>query len=298
MKSTISKWVLKAGKWVMIGVCVVVCIVCCVYGYARYSVTQNMEKEYTYAGEEIEIPMDKATVAYGRHQAYIRGCMECHGTGLQGKIFLDDPLLGLISTPNLTTGKGGLVNYTVTDWTRALKHGINRKGNPIPFMPSQETSQMTKEDMAAVIAFCRQLPPVDNEPPQHDLKPMFYILGAFGVIDLETVEKIDHNAPFPEAVKESDALTHGKYLTVLCSGCHRENMKGGDPLAPGFPPVPDISSSGNPGHWSLEEFKQVLRTGKTPEGKAMLNENMPWQITARYTDTEILNLYLYLKSLK
>jgi hypothetical protein len=40
-----------------------------------------------------------------------------------------------------------------------------------------------------------------------------------------------------------------------------------------------------------------LRTGKTPEGKQMDPEYMPWESAAAFTDTELKALHLYLKSL-
>jgi hypothetical protein len=74
-------------------------------------------------------------------------------------------------------------------------------------------------------------------------------------------------------------------------------MQGGDPVAPGFPPVANISSSGNPGKWTTEQFMSTLRTGVTPEGKHLKPEEMPWPMTKAYTDTELKALHLYLKSL-
>jgi hypothetical protein len=74
-------------------------------------------------------------------------------------------------------------------------------------------------------------------------------------------------------------------------------MKGGDPIAPGFPVVPDVTTSGNVGKWTEDQFITVLRTGKTPEGKEIDPKNMPWPMTAAYTDTELKALYAYLKSI-
>lgn len=88
----------------------------------------------------------------------------------------------------------------------------------------------------------------------------------------------------------------GKYLSVSCIGCHRTNFKGGDSPIPGMPPVPDITSSGNTDRWSLSQFIHTLRTGKTPEGKIMDNQNMPWKMTAKYTDEELQALYAFLKA--
>jgi hypothetical protein len=41
----------------------------------------------------------------------------------------------------------------------------------------------------------------------------------------------------------------------------------------------------------------TLTTGKTPEGHALKNEDMPWKMTAQYTRTELASLYQYLQSI-
>jgi hypothetical protein len=40
-----------------------------------------------------------------------------------------------------------------------------------------------------------------------------------------------------------------------------------------------------------------IRTGQTPEWKQMKQEDMPWQMTARYTGEELQSLYQFLQSL-
>ena len=108
---------------------------------------------------------------------------------------------------------------------------------------------------------------------------------------------IDHSRPLQADVPAEVSVEYGKYLAIACQGCHRENMKGGEPVAPGFPPVADISSSGNPSKWTAEQFMETLRTGKTPEGKLLKTEEMPWTMTKSYTDVELQALHLYLKSI-
>ncbi|MEO8470906.1 MAG: hypothetical protein ABI477_01895 [Chryseolinea sp.] len=64
-------------------------------------------------------------------------------------------------------------------------------------------------------------------------------------------------------------------------------MKGGNPGAPGFPPVANISSTGHPGKWTAEQFIETLRTGKTREGRVLKPEEMPWPIANQFTDVEL-----------
>ncbi|CAN5565973.1 hypothetical protein BH09BAC4_BH09BAC4_45740 [soil metagenome] len=42
----------------------------------------------------------------------------------------------------------------------------------------------------------------------------------------------------------------------------------------------------------------TLRTGKTPSGHQIDNENMPWKITAQYSDKELASLYQYFRSIQ
>jgi len=74
-------------------------------------------------------------------------------------------------------------------------------------------------------------------------------------------------------------------------------MKGGPPLAPGFPVVADISSSGNPGKWTEDQFMSTLKSGITPEGKKLNPEEMPWVAFKNYNDTELKALFMFLKSM-
>ena len=95
----------------------------------------------------------------------------------------------------------------------------------------------------------------------------------------------------------TESIAQGKYLAVSCTGCHQPNLTGGEPVAPGFPPAPNITSSGHPGKWTLDQFVHTLRTGKTPTGRQMNPEHMPWKMTAQYSDKELASLYKYVRSI-
>ena len=81
-------------------------------------------------------------------------------------------------------------------------------------------------------------------------------------------------------------------------GCHKSSLKGGEPVAPGFPVVANITSSGRIGNWSQDQFLRALRTGERPNDKPLNNEFMPWKMTAQYSTKELTSLYAYLKSIK
>ena len=268
------------------------------YLKASISTNSRMNKVYAVDPQEIDISDDSATLALGKRLVVAKGCEECHGEDLGGKVFIEDPAMGRLIATNLTKGKGGLPqDYSRKDWVLALKHGLSRDMKPLLFMPAHEFTHFTEEDLGAIIAYCEQLRNVDREHPDHEIGPMAKILTELGEFHLFPAEMIDHEKPLAKHVEVEVSADYGKYLTVLCQGCHRENMKGGKPIAPGFPPVVDISSTGNPGKWTEEQFINTLRTGKTPEGKQLKPEEMPWTMTAAYTDVELKAIFAYLMSI-
>src|SRR4030081_1985653 len=59
--------------------------------------------------ESIVVPTDITSIQRGQHMASaVAACVDCHGPNLAGKVFVDDPALGRIVSPNLTRGRGGI----------------------------------------------------------------------------------------------------------------------------------------------------------------------------------------------
>jgi mono/diheme cytochrome c family protein len=267
------------------------------YFYASYRVDQRLATKYDVTTEELVISDDSASISKGKHLVDIKGCRDCHGDNLGGKLFNDDFFIGTLAGPNLTKGKGGLpADYPIANWVKAIRHGLDNNNYPLMVMPSLETSKMSKEDLQNMISFLRTLPLVDNALPESELGIMIKTMVHLDEIALIPAEQIDHNTPLIDSVDITSPEEHGKYLSVMCSGCHHENMKGGDPIAPGFPPVPDLTSTGATGRWTQEQFNTALHTGNRPDG-SILDPNMPVQMTQHYSDTEIHALYTFLKTL-
>jgi mono/diheme cytochrome c family protein len=289
----------KILKWTGIILAGIVLAAICTYTYISVSMRGRMNKAYVFEKETIAIPVDSTAIARGKHLVAIKGCQDCHGNSLEGKIMNDDGAIGRLVASNLTQGTGGLpVGYDVSDWLAALRHGVHQDGKPLIFMPSHETTMLSQQDIAALIAYCRQIPKVDNVLPENNLGPVAVIMSYLDKMPLLSVEKIDHNRPMVARADSTEGAAQGKYLAVSCSGCHRDNFKGGEPLAPGFPPVPDITRAGHVGKWTKAQFITTLTSGKTPEGHVLKNEDMPWKMTAQYTRGELSSLYDYLQSIQ
>lgn len=282
---------------IVIGVLVV--IVIGFYTKAYLSVEGRRNTHFKVITQPLPLKTDSATLALGGRLVKAKGCTDCHSSDLGGKVFIDDPALGHVIAPNLTKGKGGLpTNHNSEDWVLALKHGIRRNEKPLIIMPSHEFTLLSESDMSAIVSYCVQLEPVDRAFPEgNSLGPLAYVLTDIGKLPMFPAEEIDHTRQLIKEVKAEVSVDYGKYISTSCRGCHRDNMKGGEPLAPGFPEVADISSTGHAGKWTDEQFINTLRTGVTPEGKKLKPEDMPWPMAKEFNDTELKALHLYLNTL-
>ncbi len=288
---TIAKWI---GKIVIL----LILVLLLGYSFVYFDTEKRMNKTYRFSETVLTIPTDSLSFERGKHIYRIRSCGDCHGSTLEGSIFMDDPMLLQITAPNLTKGKGGLsAGYSSADWIRVLRHGVDKNGKSLWMMPAHESTVLNKEDLANLIAYCQSVPAVDTK--QEKLKkigPIGRVLMEIDRVAILPAERINHQMPVSD-YKPAETVEIGKYLTSTCQGCHMPNMRGGSPLAPGFPAVPDISAKGAPGKWTTADFINTFRSGKTPEGKLLRNEFMPWQNMQYFTDEELKAIHIYLKSI-
>ena len=292
----------KIVKWAGIVLGSLLVLLLIAYGYIYSRTNSRFNQEYAITIQKITIPADSASLKLGHHIANIKGCGGCHGEDLGGKVVLDDPGLGYLPAPNITTGKGGLLSrhqtYSDEDYIRAIKHGIGKDNKSLKLMPAYEYNPLSQKDLGALIAYVKSVAPVDRQMPATALKPVAYVLTYLDKLPLVAAEKVDHAVQSKEEVLPEVSAAYGQYLAVSCTGCHRDNYKGGEALIPGSPAVSDITATGNVGKWTEAEFIQAMRTGITPEGKKLDPEYMPWPMAREYTETEIKSLYLFLTGLQ
>ena len=260
----------------------------------------QFKKEYDQKVEMIPILRDSASLERGRILSV--QCRECHGADLAGKVFFDEPEIGVLPSSNLTRGKGSQTEgYTDIDYIRALRHGLNPKGNPLLVMPSDSYAHLSDHDLGCLIGFIQSLPSIErNFPPRRFtyLTKVMAVLGAFGEITPYKVIEHDkvHHVTGPVISNQPE---YGLYLMKIhgCKGCHGENLAGGKSGAPEAPIAPNISKGGNIGKWSLAQFIETMRTGTTPEGKALNAEYMAFASIAAHGDMEMEALYNYIYTL-
>jgi cytochrome c553 len=236
-----------------------------------------------------------ARVALGRHVAAARGCVDCHGADLGGRVFIDAPPVGRIVAPNLTRGRSGHA-LTDADWERAVRHGVRRDGSPLLIMPSAEYAGLSDEDVAAVMAYARSLPARRAVLPPTKVGPVARALVATEQVHLAAAV-VNHAAPHPTRVVPAPTAEYGRYVTATCTGCHGERF-GGGPIPgtpPDFKPASNLTPAGI-GHYTEADFIRALRTGVRPGG-APIDTAMPWKVLRELSDVELRAAYAYLRTL-
>jgi len=293
---------MKLLKWGLYVVAVFVVIGIIILTTIYFVTESHRNTIYNIPVEPISIPeYDSEALANGKHVATIRGCVDCHGEGLEGGTFIDDPVVGHLIATNLTSGKGGIGSeYKIEDWIRAIRHGVRKDGKSVIFMPSHEYNQIDRKDLADLVAYIKSVPAADNELPNTEIGLPFramYLLG--GEIHLFPARLIDHSLPIPEPIESRPPVVLGEYLAATCTGCHGAGFSGGTipGVPPNWPAATNLTKGGPLAGYSADDFISTMRTGVTPDGREMESQFMPWGVFGQMTDEELSGLFAYLQSL-
>jgi len=120
---------------------------------------------------------DPAAVARGKYLVTIASCHDCHTPGyFLGKpdmarylggsdVGFELPGLGTFLGPNLTPDKEtGLGNWTDAQIVAAIQTGATPSGRMLaPIMPYHAFANFTPQDVQAIVAFLRTIPPVQHK---------------------------------------------------------------------------------------------------------------------------------------
>lgn len=219
---------------------------------------------------------DPALVARGEYIAKAADCMPCH-TGDKSKPFagglaLNTPF-GAIYSPNITSDRTtGIGKWTYDEFVNAVRNGIRRDGAYLyPAMPFDAYTQITDDDMKALWAYVRAIPPVPNTPPDNQLEFPFNIrLGMLAWRELF----FDQGRFHPTAGK-SDAWNRGAYLVNAlghCGDCHTpRNLMGATKAKAAFLGAdidgfwaPDIDTASLKKTWTPETLASFFASGSAP----------------------------------
>lgn len=309
-------------------------------GWVYTASERALEKRYpltsspSIAGARLDGDLER-----GRHLVtVVAQCTHCHGPDLAGAPLADDPFIGRLHASNLTRGQGGVgAVLSDADWIAALRQGVSRSGRSLLLMPAAGLAALTDADLAAIVAYVRQVPPVDRLVPARRagwLTRLAIATGrAPGLMAAEEVAGRDGgasggsnarvrlaanaaNAEIAEAVARATTATtaanaetaphataqataeYGEYLVSLGS-CRVCHLAD---LTGGLHP---LALPGEPvppdltrlAGWSLADFSRAMREGRTPDGRLLDRAFMPWPAFAGLSDHEVASLWAYLESL-
>jgi mono/diheme cytochrome c family protein len=275
-------------KWLGITLGGLVAVVLCAavvlsfVGGARLRRTRHIEPD------ALAIPTDSAALERGRHLVSAI-CSDCHGSDLTGAPVFEVPALGSVYAANIT---GLRTRFSDADLERAIRHGVAPDGRQLAIMPVDAFIYFSREDLGAIIAYLKTVDRTGTERPRPRLTFLGRAMYGAGVFsNLFGAETIDHRTPFPPMPQIGANLETGEYLTRFCYGCHGSDLHGGRSPDPDAPPAPNLAIVRG---WSEDDFMTFSRTGRTPYGRQVDPQFMPWEFFGRLYPMERRALYLYL----
>jgi len=268
-----------------IGAIALIALLAVVYVYVASE--RILRRTYLVALTPITLPADSAALIEGERMARVRGCFGgCHGERLEGHVFFDEPKVARLVAPNLSDAAA---RWSDAELARIIRHGIRPNGRSVFSMPAHTFSGLSDEDLGAILAFVRQVPP---EPGlQAELRARS--LGRLGLVLGEyrpEAELIAHDS-VPPATTPREPLAHGRYLAnTICTECHGLDLHG---VAGSTPDLVIVAA------YSPETFTRLLREGVPLDQRQLrLMGDMSRRRFFYLTDVEITDLYQYLSKLK
>lgn len=288
-------------KWIGFGLLLLLGIIVVGGAGLHFAGNNRLNNAPEVATKPVTAATGETAVARGEHLVNVVGqCRFCHGDQLEGDIFFDGELGSYLAAPNLTSGQGGIgASYTDADWERALRHGIGSDNRVLVIMPSNFYAHLSDADLAAMIAYLKQAPPVDSDwQPRRMGFPGTVLGGVVGYDEFTRINGIDHTAVGREGPPEGATIEYGAYMAniSMCGECHAANFAG-IVGTDGPPPGPNLTPGGELSDWTEADFINTICTGETPSGRKLNSDLMPWTTLSQMSDTELQAIWAYLQSL-
>ncbi|NUR45619.1 MAG: c-type cytochrome [Sphingomonas sp.] len=251
-------------------------------------------------------------VARGRYLAVASDCAACHtnpgGQPFAGARPIRTPF-GIIYSANITPDpKTGIGNWTESDFYRAMRKGVAHGGkNLYPVFPYTYFTRMSRDDIDALWAYLRTLPPTYQVKPRNKLpfplniRPLMSLWNALFFRPREF--RTDPNM--------SAEWNRGAYLVWgpgHCGGCHTpKNFLGADRKKRALQGYTlddwaalDLTGSVRTGlaGWDRSEIVEYLRSGRNARTTASgPMQEVIYDSTSRMSDSDLSAIATYLKRL-
>ncbi len=265
-----------------------------------------------------QAPSDEALLERGEYlMEGVVACGNCHsartddgefieGMEMAGSFVIEEPGFTAYA-PNITPHEEtGIGTWTDEEIIRAVREGIRPDGSIMgPPMAYPFYRDISDQDMQAIVAYLRNLPPVENEVPESEFR--VELPPEWG----PPVESVPH----PDRDEMSEA-EYGEYLAHTlghCTDCHTPLVEGqhdfsrigaGGTLFPqpfGFDwSVVAANITQHPeagiGEWTDEEIKRAITEGISRDGREML-PFMAFDFYENINEEDLDAIVAYLKTL-
>lgn len=257
------------------------------------------------AGASVAHAASPHEIARGAYLVSIGICDSCHtpkdaeGRSIKEMHLAGGHRVGGLLSSNLTPDPDtGLGKWSDEQIIASIRNGVRADGAPVrPPMGVFFYRNISDEDIHAIVAYLRTVPPVKNaveRAPARGPSPVYEPVTAVGSPDVK------------------DQIRHGRYLgeTIAhCVQCHTPRINGspdtarygaggntytarggGTVLAPNITPTRLAS-------WSDDQIKAAITKGVRPDG-GQLAAVMDFDLYARMTEADLSALVAYLRSLE
>ena len=285
----------KILRWLAFLAVLAVVLATSVVAFIYLSTEPVIRKTYEVPLTAIAVPIDPASVAEGRRLATVRGCYNgCHGKGLQGTVFGDEPWVARLVAPNLTQVAA---SHSDAELERVIRQGVRKNGQSVWGMVSNMFHHLSDEDLGKIIAFLRSVPVSEGPATEARIGLLWrfdltqWQLGLRTDVYLPMAEEIRRGAPWIDGDIEPAERNRGRYLAMtICSECHGMTLHGD--IEGSTPNLAIVAA------YSEEDFFRLLRTATPLGGRELgLMGLVARERFVHLTDEEVRALYSYLHTL-
>lgn len=164
-----------------------------------------------------------AQLAHGERLTWVLGCQGCHGKGMTGNQWDDDPAgYGVMWATNLTRA---VPTMNDAQLLAVLQRGQHPTRAELWLMPSQLFQHLSATDMQALVLYLRTLKPQGEVSPPPALGPKARSEIAAGKYQPAAEMVSTYRTVLPADAGAAHAL--GRYITaVTCAECHGIKLEG------------------------------------------------------------------------
>lgn len=228
-------------------------------------------------------------IKHGERVSRVLGCNGCHADDLTGRDW-SEPGFGQLWTANLTHA---VPRYSDEQLAEVITSGRQPGGRDLWGMPSHLFTALSADDMAALIAYLRSIPPTGEVHPPPVFEEGARKEIAAGTLKSSPEEVREQGSQWPPDVGQQQHALARYVVRATCAECHGMNLEGGQPR-PEATPRPDLRMVAA---YERDPFHKLMRTGLAAGDREV--GLMSTVAKGRYmhlTDGEVEAIYRYLQA--